>query len=405
MAHNDDDDGVVSMSMDRQQLARAIDVGRASTLNCFETTKDIAGIAAGIADDDPRGPMFRNRYLNDSIVFKVVDSTIVRGKRTYSIETLIYFPYNHQNIYEGGDSILVSDARRVEKLQHKCGLDPDDEARADDYQWDDEMLEMIDTLPTLDPFLLKCKAQQTGIEEQLNPAYFNITLEEWNQIQAPIRQKIEALVRKALGLGSGDAGAKIEEHVSKFLKKIWEARDIEGIEDFVHSMDMPAERAPELFFAWKAICYYQVQFSEVEPALRQLFAWVGDPKKSLPVDMGGLRFDTQEQIRRELKLLRARLRENYLSIQETLKNYEESYRQFIEDGRPAGFKAFLSEADEHYTDLAACLSSNAHAINLLQDQLRRTGAVIQSDQHRQLMDCFLGVFGIEAQSQRLDLAG
>lgn len=335
------------MAMDRQQLARAIDVGRASTLNCFETTKDIAGIAAEIADDDPLGPMFRNRYLNDSIVFKVVESTIVRGKRKFGIETLVYFPYNHDNIYEGGDSILVSDRNRTEKLNHKCGLNPDNEARIDDFRWDVEMLEMIDTLPTLDPFLLKCKAQQTGIEDKLNPAYFNISLEEWNRIQAPIRRKIEALVRKALGVDGDATDKKLEEHVSKFLKKIWEARDIEGIEDFVFSMDMPAERAPELFFAWKAICYYQVQFAQVEPELRKLFAWIGDPKLSLPTDFGGLRYEVQDQIKREMKLLRGRLRENYLTIQQTLKDYEESYRQFIEDGKPADFKEFLSNADQH----------------------------------------------------------
>jgi hypothetical protein len=146
------------MGMDRQQLARAIDVGRASTLNCFDTTKDIAGIAAEISDDDPRGPMFRNRYLNDSIVFKVVESTVVRGKRTYGIETLVYFPYNQNNIYEGGDSILAIDSRRADKLNQKCSLNPDDESRIDDYHWDMNMIDMVDSLPTLDPFLLKCKA-------------------------------------------------------------------------------------------------------------------------------------------------------------------------------------------------------------------------------------------------------
>ncbi len=393
------------MGMDRSQLARAIDVGRASTLNCFETTKDIAGISAEIEASDEGGPMFRNRYLNDSIVFKVVESTIVRGKRVYGVETLVYFPYNHDNIYEGGDSILVSDGQISDKLLHKCGMNPADESRVDDYRWDREMLDMVDTLPTLDPFLLKCKTQQRGIEEQLNPAYFNISLEEWNRIQMPIRKKIEALVRKALGLGDGDAGEKIEKHVSNFLKKIWEARDIEGIEDFVHGMDMPPERAPELFFAWKAICYYQVQFASVEPELRKLFKWVGDPKASLPSDFGGLRTDTQEQIRRELKLLRARLRENYLSIVETLKTYEDSYREFIDDGKPARFKEFLGDADQHYVALAACLSSNAHAINLLNDQLSRTGAQILSDQHRQLMDCFLGVFGIDTSVPALQMAG
>lgn len=398
------------MSMNRQQLARAIDVGRSSTLNCFETTKDIAGIAATIADDDPLGPLFRNRFLNESIIFKVVDSVVVRGKRKYGVETMVYFPYNHQNIYEGGDSILVSDPRRSEKLLHKCGLDLVREDKADDGRWDVQIMEMVDELPTLDPFLLKCKAQQQGIEEQLNPAYFNISIDEWTRIQKPIREKIDALVRKALGMEKNDVTTdpdlkiKIEENISKFLKKIWEARDIDGIEDFVYGMEMPPERAPELFFAWKAICYYQVQFSEVEPALRRLFAWIGDAKTALPVDFGGLRTEAQHQIKRDLKHLRARLRENYLSIVELLNLYEDSYREFIEGSKPGPFKRFLSEADTHYVDLAACLSSNSHAINLLQDQIGRTGAQIYSDQHRELIDCMLGVFGVDAQSADLRIA-
>jgi hypothetical protein len=392
------------MSMDRQQLARAIDVGRSSTLNCFETTKDIAGIAAAIADDDPLGPMFRNKYLNDSIVFKIVDSIVIKGKRRYGVETLIYFPYNHQNIYEGGDSILVSDHARAEKLLHKCGLDPAKDDGSENSVWDNDMMDMIGELPTLDPFLLKCKAQQLGIENKLNPAYYNITLEEWNRIQKPIRAKIDALVRKALGMEKGDVGVdpelniKIEQNISKFLKKIWEARDIEGIEDFVYGMEMPPERAPELFFAWKAICYYQVQFSEVEHSMRRLFAWIGNAKTALPLDYRGLRQETQDQIQRELKLLRSLFRENYASIVSTLKNYEESYRQFIEDSKPAPFKEFLSNADTYYVDLAACLSGNSHAINLLEDQIRRTGAQIYSDQHRLLINCMLGVFGVDSES-------
>ena len=169
-------------------------------------------------------------------------------------------------------------------------------------------------------------------------------------------------------------------------------------------MDMPPERAPELFFAWKAICYYQVQFSTVEPELRKLFKWVGNPKASLPTDFAGLRNETKDQIKRELRLLRARLRENYVSIVETLQTYEDSYREFIDDGKPAGFKEFLADADQHYVTLAACLSSNAHAINLLNDQLRRTGPKIVSDQHRQLLDCLLGVFGIDASTPGLQMA-
>jgi len=398
--------GIDSMAMDREKLGRTIDVGRTSTLKCFETSLNIAAITAGIAEDDPRGPMFKNRYLNDAILLKVVESEMARGKRSFKIETLVYFPYNHKNVYEGGDSILVKDRQRTEKLKMKCGLDPTNEEKIDDYRWDIDMLDMLNTLPTLDPFLLKCKAQQTGIEEKLNPAYFNITIQEWKRLQAPIREKIEALVRRALSGGTEEASEKVEEHVSRFLKKIWEARDIVGIEDFVKSLDLTPERAPEMFFAWKGICYYQSQYAAFEPAMRDLFAWVGDPKKSLPSDMKALNSDTKEQIISEMTALKARMRENYITIQTTLNTYEDSYQQFIEQGKPAAFIGFLSEADKHYVELAACLSSTAHAINLLQDQMRRIAPdqQLQNEQHRLLLDCLLGVFGIDDPGQSLKLA-
>ena len=55
-------------------------------------------------------------------------------------------------------------------------------------------------------------------------------------------------------------------------------------------------------------------------------------------------------------------------------------------------------------DLAACLSRNSHAINLLQDQLSRTGAMIPSEQHHELLECMLGVFGIEPQAADMRIA-
>ena len=51
------------MAMDRQALARSLDAGRASTLNCFMTTADIAAMSAEVRDDDDIGPLFRNKYL------------------------------------------------------------------------------------------------------------------------------------------------------------------------------------------------------------------------------------------------------------------------------------------------------------------------------------------------------
>ncbi|MCZ6838576.1 MAG: hypothetical protein O7G13_04810, partial [Alphaproteobacteria bacterium] len=320
------------MAMDRQTLARTLDAGRASTLNCFVTTADIAAMSAEVHDDDKFGALFRNKYLNNCIVLKIIALVRQNRQRAYTTDTLFYFPFNAENIYEGGDSVLFSDPKRDAMLSQKCGFDPDDPAQRDDIEHDKKMLEMLAEIPTLDPFLLREKATQLDIEGEISPAYFNLTHEEWSTFQAPIREKIDALVRKALGVTHGLETSDIADHVSNFLDKIWEARNIETIEAFVDSMDIPRDRAPELFFAWKAICYYQAQWRALEPSLKRLFQWIGDNRTALPIDLSTLREELRDQIEAEITLLKQRMREYYRETMSILKIYEDSYKQFIEHG-------------------------------------------------------------------------
>jgi len=383
------------VAMDRQTLARTLDAGRTSTLNCFATTADIAAMSAAVRDDDEIGPLFRNKYLNNCIVLKIVALTRRDRRRAYATDTLLYFPYNAGNIYEGGDSVLFSDPKRDAMLRHKCGFDPDDRKQVKAIAHDNRILEMLADIPTLDPFLLREKAMQLKVEGEINPAYFDLTHQEWTRFQAPIREKIDALVRRALGVSHNLRTLDIADHVTKFLDKIWEARDIENIEGFVDSMEIPHDRAPELFFAWKAICYYQAQFRAIEPSLKRLFQWIGDPRTSLPIDLMTLRDELREQVDAEITLLKQRMREYYRETVTILDNYEDSYQQFIERGNPEKFKRFLGDAQHQFLTLAACLSANAHAVNLVEDQWRRGGPQVYAVQHRELLDCLLSIYGID----------
>jgi len=304
------------MVMDRRQLAKAIDVGTKSTLNAFEIAKNIRALGEEIADDDPKGKMFKNVQLNNSIIFNVMERS--EDGLKFSVDTLLYFPYNHDNIYEGGDSVLFSDPVFWEKVNLKTGLEIDNEEGMEIFNYDKKIVEMLKTIPTLDPFLLKNKAIRLGIDEYIHEDYFNISLDEWNKIQAPIRQKIKALVEKALGVGGDGAStprlSQIESHITKFLNKIWEARDIDGIEDFVLSLDIKPEKAPELFFAWKALCYYEVQFRGLMRDLRQFYSWVGNPVDSTPTDIAQMPFDDREELMRSLRQLRYTLRNGFKRV-------------------------------------------------------------------------------------------
>lgn len=383
------------MGMDRQTLARTLDAGRTSTLGCFATTADIAALSASIGEDADARPLFHNKYLNNCIVLKIIAATRRDGRRSYSTDTLFYFPYNADNIYEGGDSVLFSDPKRDAMLRHKCGFNPDDPAQTEDIEHDRRIIGMLAELPTLDPFLLREKATQMDLQDDIDPAYFNLTQEEWATFQAPIRRKIDALVRKALGVSHNLETADIAAYVTKFLDKIWEARDIDEIESFVDSMDMPREHAPELFFAWKAICYYQAQAQALEPSLKRLFKWIGDTRTALPIDLVTLRQELREQIDAEIMLLKQSMREYYRETLSILDRYEDSYRQFIEDSNPEPFKRFLGDAHAQYLTLAACLSANTHAVNLIEDQVRRGGPQVYAVQHRELLDCLLTIYGID----------
>lgn len=113
-------------------------------------------------------------------------------------------------------------------LQVKTGADSKSEESQVDYVMDLEILEMIYSLPTLDPFLLKSKSEQLDLDDRSHPSYFNISEEDWKRIRSPIRTKIRTLVRRAYMGGGSVSVDKMEQHVSRFLTKIWEAKDMPG---------------------------------------------------------------------------------------------------------------------------------------------------------------------------------
>lgn len=376
------------MPMDRTALSKVINTGRSTAFNAYE-------IGSRIPADDPVGKLFRNKTLNEGMFFKVLERNSTQYNTVSTVQTLLYFPYNLENIYEGGDSILFDDPGFDRTLRVRTGADSKSEESQVDYVMDLEILEMIYSLPTLDPFLLKCKSEQLDLDDRIHPFYFNISEDDWKRIRSPIRTKIRTLVRRAFVSGSKISVDKMEQHVSRFLAKIWEAKDIDGIEDFVRSMEISEDRAPELFFAWKAICYYQVQFEDYLPQMKEFYAWLGDDKMAMPSDWARLMPDDRDRVEYSLLGLRDKVRDTYRSIRFVLSNYEKSYCAFIELNQPRAFKDFLSKADEDYTNLATCLSANIHALNTWQNMIDTYGQRLRYEQISELFDTLSILFDMQ----------
>jgi hypothetical protein len=381
------------MSMSRVQLGRMIDAGRSSTLDCLTMLKDIHSESAGIEAGDAIGAIFQTPFLNECIFLKTVEAARTEAGVRYTVQNLLYFPYNHENVYEGGDSVFLSDPSVATKIAGKFGANLNDPQFREKYDGDQVILDLMGSLATFDPFLFKCKAQQRSLEDRIHPSFFNVDEREWKVLQAKIRGKIRALVERAFaGAEAADPGA-IERQVTIFLNKIWEARDVEGIEDLVTSLGIPHDKAPDLFFAWKAICYYQTKYEYIKPSLRDFFAWFGGKSTALPSDFTTLAREEQDRVMRAKRILRQRLRENYQTVEGILADYEGSYRNFIDGGDPGDFKKFLSQADVLCDALAGGLAAFAHAINIQKNVAGKWGMRLRHQQHAEVLDSLLNIFG------------
>ncbi len=98
-------------------------------------------------------------------------------------------------------------------------------------------------------------------------------------------------------------------------------------------MQIDADRAPEIFFAWKAVCYYQVRFGDLLEELKALFKWVGSNTLCCPSDYVALRHDDKKRIEGLRENLRMKLRDSYIEANRVLAEYEESYNLFVHEGK------------------------------------------------------------------------
>ena len=355
---------------------------------------DCYSIGKSIAEDDEVGQLFQTDILNKSVILKRYENASKAGSQDILVDTVVYFPYDLKNPYDGGESVNFSADGFQEALTFKIAQGYPSKELIDQVVADNKYLNMFASMHSLDPFLFKTKAEQLEIDSEIHEEYFAISKEEWERIRLPIREKISKLVTKALGAANDDGdNLSREQYVERFLTKIWEAKDIDGIESFVDAMQISPEKAPEVFFAWKAVCYYQVRFNEIIDRLKEMFRWVGDNQYCCPASNVGMLPEEQRTLRIKRKALRQRMRDSYLSSHKVINMYEGSYNEFVEEDKPQAFIAFLGDTEESYLSLATHVSVATHCLNLWEQYVETHGRALRNEIFFELFDAMIMLYG------------
>jgi hypothetical protein len=296
------------------------------------------------SSDDPDyvdHPFFDSTLLNRAFIIK---HRLRRNEQDLfdscrQSATKVLLPLENTDLRMGGRYVFVGQRGYEDILADLIGEDADSRDR--------HLLNLIDGLPSLDPFLLREQLKRHGIE----PArcYFDLTDADVQRMLSFVRNEVNPLVRQAF---NGDATFAL---TAKLVNKILSASMDSETEPLRLTLRLRPDEYQEGVFCWKGFLYYKWSLSEMLAGLRPLMAQIERIRPEGPVN---------EDARLYLEQGRARLRrsmsEALTIVRDTLQVYDDAYANLTSNGRPLAFREFLLEAPSLFSQLGERLGGLRH---------------------------------------------
>jgi hypothetical protein len=327
-------------------LRAKLETGASRVFNCLQITQEVLAAQDGGTASDL---FFRARSLNNMIVIKEPNLDAAAGihGRSLPVRTKLFLPYNTDVPYEGGESVFTDDVRFVPTLRHLSGGDGVSEQN---FELDLLKIKLFEQLPSLDPFLVKDTFVQAKV--RVNDAYFRISAADWMNIREHIGARFAVMCRFA-GDGRSDAAT-----VDRLVERLWEARNLDALFPFLSALGLPVERAPEFFYAWKGISYFDYEFTRNLEQLRSFSKWVQTAQTRGPAHR-----QDRLSIEEDRGILRDRLRKTVGETQDILRAYEESFDLLFNKRQSARkFADFMLDSRRHFWTLGSNINGVQHAV-------------------------------------------
>ena len=316
--------------------------------------------------------MFHTSGLNNIIIFKypsfsdgpsfekpgelASDADTDEGARP--IETGIYIPHHVQTPSNGGYAIYMRGKNYESLLHDHFGVDM--ETPSAESRRDIEILNLIDSVPSLDAFLLRTCFETEKMA--VDPHYWDISDHEVENLRTLIRQRIEPIVRKAME--SRDAGSSVR--VEKFLESIWNP-NLPEAKLFISAFGIDASEAEHIFGAWKGITFYEFQLRKIAKQATAIVAWLKS-RDCIPSDIRMHKM-WETQMLMYIEKVGKELDDVIIDIRSILVDYDRCFKTFM-GGDPSQFRGFLRTVGKKYWLMGYCISSLSSVLHTYERHMR-----------------------------------
>jgi hypothetical protein len=256
--------------------------------------------------------------------------------------TKIVFPFSKNDLGMGGESLFVGEPEFARRLAAKLNV-------ADPYeiQADLDVLEILDGLPSFDPFLLRERLRQVGKE----PArcYFDVSAADTLRMQKFVTGEIAALVELAF---AGKKGAA-REHAAKLAEKLMTDETAESLTPLRKTLQLSGQEYSEGVFAWKGFLYYKWIVAERKERLPELVRSI----------MSARIFNAPRGEQEALNISKQRvvqiMNDTMRKVGVALGGYDLAFNGLAQ-GKASGFRDFLLEAPAMFLGLGEAVGVVQH---------------------------------------------
>ena len=246
--------------------------------------------------------------------------------------TKLIIPFERSDLGLGGRSFFVAERGWLEIF---------DELRshAPELARDVAVLEAIDELPSLDPFLVREHLKRRGFD--ISPTHFEISPADSARMQRFVVSEIAKLIELAYRDVEGHEG-----DTGRLAEALLSSRTDERLEPLRLTLRLEGESYREGMFAWKGFLYYKWVLNSLWPDLREVFAELGKVRV-----LGAVDSETASEIKLMKHRLHHKMERQVKAVMANLSVYDDVFRRLTSEGDAVAFRDFLLQSPEMFLAL------------------------------------------------------
>jgi hypothetical protein len=315
-------------------------------------------------------PFFQDLRLNQAIIVKhrLRENEHDLFPTFRKTATKILVPIDRGDLRYGGGYVFVGQKDYAAVLYNVFG------AKLNPGEHDWRMLEAVDAIPSLDPFLLREQLRRNGIM----PArcYFEISDADLERMFSFVEKEVLELVTLSLGGGAG-----MTTHVGKLAKKLLSDAIDEEMEPLRQTLKLDPTEYLEGVFCWKGFLYYKWSFIDLLPTIADVTKRIRTVVPRGQADFAARAYLTEARPRLHQLIVGA-----LKSVKASLGAYDAAYAGLTKRADPVAFREFLLSAPPLFKDLGERLGAVRHIVSFFNFRFDRAGATVT---YEELVDMFM----------------